>query len=477
MDSDPIRVLLVEENPADTEQFREMLGEGDHGHYEVVHVRRLSEALNNLRARGFDAILLDLNLPDASGLDTLAKVRAVAEHVPVIVVSGLEGEENAIHALRRGAQTYVMKDEMDEPQLSRSIRYSIEHERAEQMITGVREYAVQIVDALHEPLVVLDSEHIIHSANQSFYRLFHLEPWQTEGRSIVDLATGEWKVPDFPVLLQQIQGPGSSPDGFELRHTFPGIGRRVMLLNARSVPAMSGMPEIFLLSFQDVTELTRAEETVRQANRKLNLLNSITRHDILNQLTVILGYLEILDGAVPSKNSPEYISRIEAASTAIKKQIQFTAEYQDIGATPPHWHRLQDVVWRAGTSLRRYGVTLKTDLNDIEIYADALLERVFSNLFENSLSHGITVTEISVSWSPAGDDLLLIVEDNGQGVPAELKEKIFSMGYGSSTGYGLFLIREILDMTGITIREAGIPGAGARFEIRVPKETYRMPQD
>jgi len=370
----------------------------------------------------------------------------------VIVVSGLGDEKMAIHALRKGAQTYVIKGEMNDQQLTHSIRYGIENERIEQMVTGVREYAERIIDALHEPLVVLDGKNYILSANQSFYHLFHLESWQTQGRSIVDLATVEWKVPDSLVLLRHVMDLGRSLQGFELRHTFPTIGRRV-------------------------TERTRAEETVRQANRKLNLLNSITRHDILNQLTVIIGYLEILDGMVPSKNSPEYISRIEAASAAIKKQIQFTAEYQDIGASPPHWHRLQDVVQQAGGSLRRVGVTLKTELDDLEIYADALLARVFFNLFENSLSHGVTVTEISVSYAPDGDGMLLVVEDNGLGVPEELKEKIFSMGYGASSGYGLFLIREILDMTGITIREAGTPGSGARFEIRVPRETYRMPQD
>ena len=477
MDPDPIQMLLIEDNPVDTEQFREMLGEGDYGQYEVVHVGRLSEALKNLRARGFDVILLDLNLPDAYGLETLAKVRATAPHVPVIVVSGFGDEEMALHALKTGAQIDVVKGEMNDQQLSRSIRYGIEHERIEQMTTGACEYTERIVDALHEPLMVLDSNNIIHSANQAFYHLFHLDSGQTEGRSIVDLATEEWKILDPLILVRPVQDLSRSLNGFELRHTFPAIGRRVMLLNVHGVPAMSGQPEVFLLSFQDITERIWAEETVRQANKKLNLLNSITRHDILNQLTVILGYLEILDEMRPSKNSPEYISRIEAASVAIKKQIQFTAEYQDIGATPPHWHRLQDVVLRAGGILRRYDITLKTELNNLEIYADALLEQVFSNLFKNSLSHGVTVTEISISCSPAGDGILLVVEDNGQGVPEELKEKIFSMRYGSNTGYGLFLIREILDTTGITIREAGTPGSGARFEIKVPKETYRMPQD
>ncbi|ACL16834.1 ATP-binding protein [Methanosphaerula palustris] len=438
MDRNPIWVVLDKDDPVETEEFQEMLSEGDRSLYEIVHVGRLNEALKNLRERGYDTILLDLSVSDPDGLNNRSKIRTGAEQIPMIGVSGLEEGETTIHNT---------------------------HEDAE-----------LIFNAIHEPLVILDTGKIIHSANQSFYLQFHLEPGQTEGRSILDLADAEWKIPDPLILIEQIMDPGRSLNGFELKHTFPAIGQRVMLLNARSLPSSSGQPDLLLLSFLDITEQTRAQEAVRQANKKLNLLNSITRHDILNHLTVILGYLEILDGMGPSMINPEYISRIEAASTAIKKQIQFTAEYQDIGASPPHWHRLQDVIWRAGGNPRRSGITLKTQLDNLEIYADALLERVFANLFENSLVHGATVTEISISSLPDEDGMLLVVEDDGQGVPEALKEKIFSMGYGSSTGYGLFLIREILDMTGITIRENGTPGAGARFEMKIPLENYRMPQ-
>jgi signal transduction histidine kinase len=463
MDSNPIQGVIVKDDPVKTEkieQFQEIPSEGDHSLYEIVHVGRLNEALKNLRERGYNTILLDLNESDPDGLDNRSKIRTGVEQIPMIGVRGFDEEETTIHALR------------NDRQVDPSPRYGIE-----QTIMGTHEYAELIFDAIHEPLVILDTNKIIHLANQSFYHQFHLEPGQTEGRSILDLAAAEWKIPDPLILLGQIMDQGKSPRGFELRHTFPAIGHRVMLLNARSAPSSPGQPDLLLLSFQDITEQTRAQEAVRQANKKLNLLNSITRHDILNQLTVILGYLEILDDSGSSMINSEYISRIEAASTAIKKQIQFTAEYQDIGASPPHWHRLQDVVWRAGGNTRRSGITLKTKLDNLEIYADALLERVFANLFENSLVHGATVTEISISYVPDEDGILLVVEDDGQGVPEALKERIFSMGYGSSTGYGLFLIREILDMTWITIRENGTPGAGARFEMRIPQETYRMPQD
>src|SRR5512138_196555 len=112
-DPEPLRVLLVEDNPGDARIVREMLAEMNTERYEVVPAERLADALNYLSERPFDAILLDLNLPDSYGLATLIKIRSVAPHVPVIVVSGLADEEMAIHALREGAYTYLVKGQMN----------------------------------------------------------------------------------------------------------------------------------------------------------------------------------------------------------------------------------------------------------------------------------------------------------------------------------------------------------------------------
>jgi signal transduction histidine kinase len=103
-----------------------------------------------------------------------------------------------------------------------------------------------------------------------------------------------------------------------------------------------------------------------------------------------------------------------------------------------------------------------------------MLEKVFFNLFDNAVRHGKKVTTITVSCRQEPDGLIVIVEDNGTGIPAEDKEKIFERGFGKNTGYGLFLVKEILTITGITIRETGIFGEGARFEMLVPKNASRF---
>jgi signal transduction histidine kinase len=113
------------------------------------------------------------------------------------------------------------------------------------------------------------------------------------------------------------------------------------------------------------------------------------------------------------------------------------------------------------------------NLGAIEVYADPLLEKVFYNLIENSLRHGERVTEIEIHTEPAGNGIDIIITDNGTGIPADAKERIFRREYFKHTGFGLFLTRDILAITDLTITETGTFGTGARFVIHAPKGTYR----
>jgi signal transduction histidine kinase len=120
------------------------------------------------------------------------------------------------------------------------------------------------------------------------------------------------------------------------------------------------------------------------------------------------------------------------------------------------------------------GVTLDVLTNNLEILADPWLNKVFFNLIDNTLRYAERVTKITVSYHESEDGLDLLFEDNGIGIPSGEKEKIFERGYGKNIGYGLFMVREILAITDLTIRENGEPGKGARYEIHVPKRYYRI---
>jgi signal transduction histidine kinase len=222
-------------------------------------------------------------------------------------------------------------------------------------------------------------------------------------------------------------------------------------------------------------ELVASQHAFETANKKLNLLSSITRHDIFNQLTVLLGYLELAKEKISDPEVTGYIENGMRAANTIQRQISFTKDYQDIGVQAPQWRNLTTCIKMIVSVRMVKGISLEVNLDSLEIYADPMIEKVFVNLIDNSVRHGENVSAIRFSYSKIGDSSVLIVyEDNGVGIPAFLKERIFEKGFGKHTGFGLFLSREILAITGLTIRETGVEGAGARFEISVPEGKFRF---
>ena len=226
----------------------------------------------------------------------------------------------------------------------------------------------------------------------------------------------------------------------------------------------------------DITDRKNAEEIIRKANKQVALLTSITRHDIINQINSLQGYIAILRKRSTDARNAEILAKIKEITDLILRQIIFTRDFQNVGAEPPRWIRVGDGIRSFLRTLDLEGIEVAVDMGDLELYADPLMEKVFFNLIDNSRRHGDHVTRIRISYEISDDSLSLVYEDNGIGIPDEEKEKIFDRGFGKNTGYGLFLIREILAITGFTILENGTYGSGARFEIRIPKALYRLPE-
>ena len=229
----------------------------------------------------------------------------------------------------------------------------------------------------------------------------------------------------------------------------------------------------------EIQERKRFESAIQRANRKLNTLSSITRHDILNQITAIIMYLSLAEEMATDSTTRQHLQKIEQVTHLIQKQIRFASDYQNIGSSSPQWQSVAGTVKDAITDLDLCGITVDIALEGLEIYADFLLEKVFYNLIDNSLRHGEKVTVIRFSFKETPNGVIIYCEDNGVGVPTNAKERIFKREYYRNTGYGLFLAREILSITGLTIKETGEQGKGARFEIHGPQGAFRFstPED
>jgi PAS domain S-box-containing protein len=222
-------------------------------------------------------------------------------------------------------------------------------------------------------------------------------------------------------------------------------------------------------------ELAKISTAFQQANKKLMLLSSITRHDINNQLTVILGYLTLMETQQPDPVINDYYKKIITAANRISSMIRFTSEYEDIGISDPTWQDTRTIIDTATKEAPLGKIMVKNDLPaGTEVYADPLIAKVCYNLMDNAVRYGGKITTIRFTFEEHNGDHVMVCEDDGDGVVTEEKERIFDRGFGKNTGLGLALSREILSITGITIRETGKPGKGARFEMVVPKGAWRL---
>ena len=214
-----------------------------------------------------------------------------------------------------------------------------------------------------------------------------------------------------------------------------------------------------------------------KSNEKLQLLTSITRHDILNTLTALMGSLQLARAGPLPKETDHYLTNAENHAELLQSQIEFTRDYQTLGLQSAQWQKVKNALDPYLPGLEKTRIFVDPLLADVVVFADPMLGRVFYNMIDNSLRHGGHIAEIRIRGQESGEEFLITYEDNGAGILQSDKERIFNKGYGKNTGLGLFLTREILALTRIQIRETGIYGEGVRFEIHVPHGAYRIVRD
>ena len=238
---------------------------------------------------------------------------------------------------------------------------------------------------------------------------------------------------------------------------------------------LSGRNQIYAVA-RDLTGQKRAEQALAIANRKLSLLTDLTRHDIRNKLTVLTGYLDLFRSCPAEPYFSMYTEKLNETVAAISAQLEFIRVYQKIGSAEPAWYNVEHLFSNACRQREMPTVITSSHQDGCEICADPLIDRVFSTLVDNAFRYGTTLTEIRRSVHESPDGLVVIIEDNGIGIAQDKKEQIFEKEAGRIPGqsHSLFLAREILSMTGITLRETGRAGKGACFEMQVPKGMYRF---
>jgi PAS domain S-box-containing protein len=292
------------------------------------------------------------------------------------------------------------------------------------------------------------------------------------GKNLVDLVVPPEMQEDVRNAMKYMAETGQPIPASELQ-LMRKDGSRISVFSSHAIVKRSGRePELFCIDI-DLTEQKRAEEALHEANQKLRLLTGLTRHDIFNQLNTGQLFLDLALAKSESQKQGEYITYAMEANRRIESIIGFTREYENFGTASSGWLKLRETIESARMEIFLEIVKVENQIQEnLMVYADPILRKVFTTLIENAARHGGGIQCIKFSCYQNEDTLIISCVDDGIGISLDEKIHIFEHGYGKHTGIGLFLAKEILSITGLSIRECGIPWEGARFEILVPKGKY-----
>jgi PAS domain S-box-containing protein len=374
-----------------------------------------------------------------------------------------------------------------------------ERRRLEQQNAKQGADAQNIVDTVREPLLILDTTLRVRSANRAFYQTFHVSSAETENRLIYELGNGQWDIPDLRTLLEDIVPKSAVFDDFELEHTFPVIGRRVMLLNARKLQA-GNHGELLVLAMEDVTERRRSEEEVAKAkevaeaaNRAKSAFLANMSHEIRTPMNAILGFSQLLlrDQALNSQQN-QYLGIINRSGEHLLALINDILEMSKIeaGRTTlnlttfdlPDLLNDLEMMFRVRTEGKKLSFVVEL-IGDVPRYIVTdinKLRQVFINVLGNAVKFtergGIGLRVRADRRSTAGPCLRVEVEDTGPGISADEQTKLFrhfeqtktGQQAGTGTGLGLAISREFVRLMGGDITVSSEVGKGSIFAIHLP---------
>ena len=365
-----------------------------------------------------------------------------------------------------------------------------ERRKTERALAKALAYADDIIATLREPFVVLDGDLRVKTANRSFYDSFHVSKEETENRLVYDLGNGQWDIPGLRKLLDEVLSRNQSVHDFEVEHSFPNLGRKTMLLNARPFPPDSKHPELILLAVEDVSALRERADELAEASRHKDEFLATLAHELRNPLAPIRNAVQYLgmEGLTERdvKTARDVIARQVAVMVRLiddlldvsrisRNKLDIRKERVELAAV------VESAVESSRPLIQQCGHELTVSLPPEPVHLDAdpiRLAQVFLNLLNNAAKYTKRGGHIWLTAEREGSDAVVSVRDNGIGIPGDMLSRIFEMftqvdrsleRSQGGLGIGLTLVRRLVEMHdgSIEARSNG-PDQGSEFVVRLP---------
>jgi PAS domain S-box-containing protein len=332
-----------------------------------------------------------------------------------------------------------------------------------------------------EATVHLDSSFRILNVNPRFTRLFGYPLDEIKGKRINDVVVQEGKMEEAEMLDKKAINGYVYHDTLRRRKD----GSLVPVSISAAPVAVEGQLLGYVGMYKDISELKNAEKKLEAMNEKLRVVGGLTRHDVRNKLSTITGNIYLNKKKLA--DHPEILAGfkdMESACEQIVRVFNFAKDYEMLGAEELKYIETEKVVNEAVSLFPNLdGVKITNGCRGLTVLADSLLRQLFYNLIDNSLKHGEKLSQIRIRYEKTEENQLrLVYEDDGVGIAWNAKPKIFGESYttGKGSGYGLYLVKRMIEVYGWGIRETGSPGKGACFTIAIPetnqdgRENYRL---
>ena len=464
------RLLLVEDNSGDRDLMREQLADIPDLTLTIDDAATLKSALVMVNEQHYDSLVIDLNLPDSQGLETLRTIRRACPDTPIVVLSGASSDMQT-EVLRAGAQDFLNKNANGTQLMARAMLYSLERHRSE----ALRRHVEQSLLESHDGVVVTDEEGLVLFVNQAALTLLDRSAEEVIGEAFA-----------FSIHENQTLE-------VEIVHA---TERRTAEL--RVVPYTWNHRAAYLATLRDVTEHKRLSEQLRHA-QKLEAVGQLAggvAHDFNNILTVVLASAEIvleeMDEHHPSRRSIIDVQQAGRRAAALTRQL-LTFARRHVHA--PRVVDLNEIVTSIHKMLTRLigehvQIVLNLDPSPTHVLVDPdQMGQVLTNLVVNArdaMPRGGAVTirtsstrlddAAAVFWGlSAGRYVVLSVRDTGEGMSREVRERAFEPFYTTKkdrgTGLGLSMVHGILTQSGGQIKIDSEPGVGTTFTMLLPMAT------
>lgn len=498
----PIHVLLVEDSRSDAKLLHQTLSRSNNHEWDLIHVERLSDALDAYRTYPLDVVLLDLSLPDSEGLDTVAKFHISAPDVPIVVLTGFDDEEFALQAVSKGAQDYLVKGQITTQLLVRAIRYAIEREEIVKQLQESERRFREIFEQTFQAMGLLTPEGMLLEINQTAFEIYGLKPEDVVGVPMWELKTWNYSQESQEWLKVAI---ANAANGQFVRHEIQmqKAGGAMVWLDFSLKPLKDERGNVVMLIAEgrNISERKQAEAEILKTleqEQELNHLKtnfvSMVSHEFRTPMTIIQTSTQMLQNYNDKLTSEQKKKHFDRIQTVLSNFLHLLDEVLLLGKTEGGGLQYKPTSLDLENFCRELTETLqfstgskhkiffipRGECQQVDM-DEVLLHHILTNLLCNAIKYSPQGGNIWLDLICQDGIATFQVRDEGIGIPLKDQQRLFqafqrcsNVGQIRGTGLGLSIVKRCVDLQRGQIKVESEEGAGTTFTVTLPSSNSKL---